>query len=207
MGDVPGIVVLLIVLFISCFYLIRTIDMFNEKESNDIAVANNAGPGALIDLVFDRNGVVDCTSTRLPCVTDRQCADNCAVQNTVGALVCDNGFCANRDPSFTGRPDDFECDIALGLIKVFVASEFVVDQLCISTYRDIVDDLGKPRPYLCDSGTLDIDLVNRQFSAADCTCSAGYTKMLFNQTALARSIPVCIPNRASNVYNKIYDTL
>ncbi|ACI28761.1 agip59 [Agrotis ipsilon multiple nucleopolyhedrovirus] len=204
---VYGFAVLLIVLFIVCLYLMGTIQMFNDTEIAEIVSANRNAPTSAMDLVFDRNGVVDCTSTRLPCVTDRQCMDNCAVQNAVGALVCDNGFCANRDASLNGRPDDFECDISIGLIKVYVASEFVVDQLCISTYRDIVDDFGEPRPYLCENGTLDIDLVNRQFTAADCTCSSGYTKMLFNQTALARSIPVCIPNRASNVFRKIYDVL
>ncbi|AIZ48611.1 pif-3 [Agrotis segetum nucleopolyhedrovirus B] len=204
---VYGTTVLLIVLFIVCLYLMSTIQTFNNNEITEIVSVNRNAPNSVMDLVFDRNGVVDCTSTRLPCVTDRQCMDNCTVQNAVGALVCDNGFCANRDASLNGRPDDFECDISLGLIKVYVASEFVVDQLCISTYRDIVDDFGEPRPYLCENGTLDIDLVNRQFTAADCTCSYGYTKMLFNQTALARSIPVCIPNRASNVFKKIYDTL
>lgn len=206
-STILGITTLLVALFIVCFYLMRTIKAFNDNETTAIVDANQSRPQSAIDLVFDRNGVVDCTSTRLPCVTDRQCMDNCAVQNAVGALVCDNGFCANRDASLTGRPDDFECNIALGLIKVFVASEFVVDQICISTYRDIVDDFGEPRPYLCEHGTLDIDLVNKQFSSADCTCAAGYTKMLFNQTALARSIPVCIPNRARNVFSKVYDVL
>ncbi|AUV65327.1 PIF-3 [Alphabaculovirus myunipunctae] len=200
-----GIVVAIVVLCIVCLYVMRATSYMNERYVN--AVIQDNEPGSLIDLVFDRNGIVDCVATRLPCVTDRQCADNCAVQNAVGALVCENGFCANRDASFDARPDDFECDIRLGMIKVFVASEFVVDQLCISTYRDIVDDLGEPRPYLCHGGTLDIDLVNRPFSVADCRCSNGYTKMLFNQGALARSIPVCIPNRVSKVYAAVYDSV
>ncbi|WBB27202.1 PIF-3 [Mythimna sequax nucleopolyhedrovirus] len=192
-----GIVVVIIALLIVCYYVMKGADNLNKLRPNT--------PSSLIDLVFHRNGIVDCTSTRLPCVMDRQCADNCAVQNATGALVCENGFCMNRDASLTGRPNDFECDISLGLIKVFVASEFVVDNLCISTYRDIVDDFGEPRPYLCGGGgTLDIDLANRQFSPADCTCAAGFTKMIFNQTALARTIPVCIPDRAANVYRKIY---
>lgn len=202
-----GIIIVLIVLFIMSFYLMRTIKIFNDDETHNI-VKSNTSPQTAMEIVFDRNGVVDCNSTRLPCVSDRQCIDNCLVQTAVGALVCDNGFCSNRDSSIGGgRPDDFECDSALGLIKAFIASEFVVDQLCISTYRDIVDDLGEPRPYLCTNGTLDIDLVNRQFSASDCTCSWGYTKMLFNQTALARSIPVCVPNRSRTLFGKIYDAL
>jgi Per os infectivity factor 3 len=197
-----GIAVVIVVLFIVCYYAMMGVVYMNTKYINNVVDANE--PKSLIDLVFDRNGIVDCTTTRLPCVTNRQCLDNCAVQNAVGALVCEDGFCANRDASITGRPDDFECDIRLGLIKVYVASEFIVNQLCISTYRDIVDDFGEPRPYLCANGELDIDLVNKPFSVADCECATGYTKMLFNQGALARNIPVCIPNRTSNVYSKVY---
>ncbi|AIE47828.1 pif3 [Peridroma alphabaculovirus] len=203
-SSVLGVVVVLIVLFIICYYVIAALRELNAADEARVAAAAASAP---MDLVFDRNGIVDCTHTRLPCVTDRQCTDNCAVQNAVGALVCDHGFCANRDPSVTGRPDDFHCDIALGLVKVYVASEFVVDQVCISTYRDIVDDLGEPRPYICDGGALDIDLVNRPFSVADCSCADGYTKMLFNQTALARSVPVCIPSRADAVYRRVYDVV
>lgn len=205
-SSIFGIIIVIIVLYIMSFYLMRTIQTINDNETHDVVRANT-DPRIAMDIVFDRNGVVDCNSTRLPCVSDRQCIDNCLIQTAVGALVCDNGFCGNRDSGITGRPDDFECDPALGLFKAFVASEFVVDQLCISTYRDIVDDFGEPRPYLCTNGTLDIDLANRQFTAADCTCSSGYTKMLFNQTALARSIPVCIPNRSRAIFSKIYEPL
>ncbi|QNV47797.1 per os infectivity factor-3 [Alphabaculovirus altersperidaniae] len=207
-SSIFGIIIFIIVLYIMYFYLMRTIQNINDNETRDVVMAN-VDPHVAMDIVFDRNGVVDCNNTRLPCVSDRQCIDNCLVQTAVGAMVCDNGFCGNRDNDIAGssRPDDFECDSAIGLIKAFVASEFVVDQLCISTYRDIVDDFGQPRPYLCGNGSLDIDLVNRQFTAADCTCSDGYTKMLFNQTALARSIPVCIPNRSRNVFSKIYEVL
>lgn len=175
-----------------------------------IHLTNNIAPkieNEPLELIFDRNGIVNCTLTKLPCVTDRQCTDNCSLQNAVGTMVCDNGFCANADLRVAGRPDDFECDQSLGLIKVYVASEFVVDQLCISTYRDIVDDVGRPRPYLCDAGTLDVDVVRKQFSPADCTCAENFTKMLFNQGAYTRAIPVCIPNSIARVYSKIYDII
>nr|QRN46161.1 PIF-3 [Spodoptera frugiperda multiple nucleopolyhedrovirus] len=205
-SSIYGIVVALVVLFIVCFYIMGTIQTLNDRETHEIVKAN-VNPQTAMDIVFDRNGVVDCNSTRLPCISDQQCKDNCLIQTAIGGIACNNGFCGTRDASFTGRPDDFECDPKLGLIKAYVASEFVVDQMCISTYRDIVDDLGEPRPYLCDNGVLDIDLISKQFSAADCTCSSGYTKMLFNQTALARSIPVCIPNRSRNVFSKIYEVL
>jgi hypothetical protein len=121
-------------------------------------------------------------------------------------VECNGGFCTARDAQVSGQDThNIDCDSSLGLIKAFIASEFVVDQICISTYRDVIDDLGQPRPYLCESGKLDINLVTRPFSANDCVCAGGFTKMLFNQTALARSIPVCIPNRLANIYKKIYD--
>ncbi|QYC92743.1 Per os infectivity factor 3 [Trabala vishnou gigantina nucleopolyhedrovirus] len=158
-----------------------------------------------MQFVYEQNGVVDCVQTKLPCVTDRQCVDNCIMQNAIGVTVCEEGFCTNVDANVSGRPDDFECDAALGLIKVFAASEFVVNQFCISTYRDIIDDLGKTRPYVCDNGILNIDLVNRQFSPSDCACVYGHTKLVYDQTAFARSIPVCVPNSLTPIYKRIYE--
>ncbi|QUJ09292.1 Pif-3 protein [Gynaephora ruoergensis nucleopolyhedrovirus] len=196
-----GFAVLLISLFV--VYLIcfrQVLHMINAETAH--AVHSAANP---IELLFERNGIVDCSHTRLPCVADRQCADNCAVQNAIGTIVCDQGFCVNRDAQVAGqRPDDFECDATLGLVKVYIASEFVVNQMCISTYRDIFDDDGRARPYVCDSGTLNVDLTTRPFTLDDCLCLPGHTKMLFTQTALARSIPVCIPDSAKNIYQKIY---
>ncbi|QWO71644.1 per os infectivity factor 3 [Orgyia pseudotsugata single capsid nuclopolyhedrovirus] len=187
----------LMLLFFSCFAQAK--QLIRNVDADVDAVAANP-----MQFVYERNGIVDCAHTRLPCVADRQCVDNCAIQNLVGTMVCDEGFCINRDAQVSGRPDNFECDAALGLIKVFAASEFVVNQLCISTYRDVVDDLGKRRPYVCDEGVLDLDLTNRQFSANDCNCAIGYTKMVFNQTALARSVPVCVPDSSASVYARIY---
>ncbi|QAT90333.1 PIF-3 [Spodoptera exempta nucleopolyhedrovirus] len=207
-SNIFGFIVLLLVLFIVCYYVMRTINVFNQNEQL-FTLRANLDPKSAMDLVFDRNGVVDCNNTRLPCLSDNQCIDNCLIQNAVGALVCDNGFCNIRNNSLTNRPEDDEmdCDSSLGLIKVFVASEFVVDQMCVSTYRDIIDDMGQVRPYVCENGKLDIDLVTRQFSANDCTCNEGFTKMIFNQTALARPIPVCVPNRSRALFSRIYDQI
>ncbi|AIU41339.1 pif-3 [Sucra jujuba nucleopolyhedrovirus] len=197
-----GFLLLLLVFFILYIFTMRYVRQLFILQEQEIE-ADTQNP---MTLVFSQNGIVDCVQTKLPCVSNRQCTDNCALQNAIGVLECDQGFCVLRDPQIAGnRPDDFECDPKLGLVKVFAASEFVVDQLCISLYRDVFDDLGDPRPYVCDSGDINVDLVERPFSIEDCRCSNGFTRMVFNQTALARSIPVCIPNLSANLFSRIYN--
>jgi hypothetical protein len=91
------------------------------------------------------------------------------------------------------------------LVRVFAAGgDFVVAQACISTHRDLVDDEGAPRPYLCDSGDLTLQLNTVQFTPHSCECSSGYRRMVFEQTALARAIPVCIPQHLANLYMRVY---
>ncbi|AKN80670.1 Per os infectivity factor 3 [Perigonia lusca single nucleopolyhedrovirus] len=190
--------VVLLIVYYYCMNALRSIRMHEETE--DDSDAN------ILKFIFDRNGVVDCNQTKLPCVTDRQCRDNCLL--SFGETICDNGFCSLRSPNISGgEDDDTRCDSSLGLMKVFLASEYVVRQMCVSLYRDIVDDNGEIRPYICDNGRLNVDFVNRQFTAEDCTCAENYTKMLFVQTALVRSVPVCIPNSRLPLYSKIYKTI
>jgi Per os infectivity factor 3 len=198
--------VLVVVVLIIALFSMMTVFRLDADHRREIENANTRlihEPDEM-RFVFERYNAVDCTRTRIPCVVDRQCLDNCQSQNMTGNLVCYEGFCAARDANVSGRPDDFECDAKIGLLTAFVASEYIVTQLCVSTYRDVIDDLGEPRPYLCGGGTLDINLLERQFAPSDCRCASGYRRMLFHQTAWARSIPVCIPNRSYNVYNKIY---
>ncbi|AUF81628.1 pif-3 [Malacosoma neustria nucleopolyhedrovirus] len=201
-----GLVVLIVVLCIVCFYIISTA---NRLVQDHLDRSRRYNVSDRLNIVFDRNGIVDCSFTRLPCVTDRQCRDNCLATNALSGLVCDEGFCATRPQTVTGLPpeNEIECDPKLGLFRAFVGFEYMMNQMCISTYRDVIDDAGNPRPYVCNSGVLDIDVTSRQFSADDCTCFAGYTKMIFNQTALARSIPVCVPNALRNVFSTIYDVV
>lgn len=191
--------VLILIYIILIKYVARLTNTTEHSVENDLR-----NP---MQFLFDQNGIVDCERTKLPCVADRQCTDNCISQNAVGAMMCIEGFCAQRDAQIAGtRPDQFECDSDRGLINVFAASEFVVNQMCVSTYRDLFDDLGEPRPYLCGSGgQLDVNLTNRQFSVNDCRCADGYIRMVFNQTALARSVPVCIPASRIALYKKIYN--
>lgn len=195
----------LVLIIISIFCLNFTRDLLTTNNVEQTGL--NLFPDMSMDIMFARNGIVDCQKSKLPCVTDRQCLDNCSSQTLAGEIVCQQGFCVTRDAQVAGvRPDDFECDASLGLVKVYVASEFVVQQLCVSTYRDVVDDLGAIRPYICENGSLSLDLINRPFTVDDCDCDAGYTRMAFNQTALARAIPVCIPNNLNMIYSKIYES-
>ncbi|AAR28895.1 ORF131 [Leucania separata nucleopolyhedrovirus] len=199
-------VIVLIVLVIVCAFLMRGVSMMNRRidGSDDEQIDSDTDK---MQFVFERRALVNCAETRLPCTTDRQCYDNCINTNLTSDMHCDEGFCTARVPFVGGhRPEDFVCDPKLGLLNVFTASEFVVTQLCVSTYRDLVDDLGEPRPYLCGSGgRLDIDLVTRQFTVDDCVCASGYTHMLFNQGALTRAIPVCIPNKSAVLFSRIYE--
>lgn len=198
--QIIGITVLLIILFSLYAYVVQAVNYLRTLQNKQIEL----GVYEPMHYVFERSGIADCLNTKLPCITDRQCENNCARQTALGSLTCDEGFCSVRDARISGQPIDFFCDPALGLMSVYVASEFVVDQMCISLYRDIFNDLGETRPYICQPGVLTTDLANKQFSHNDCVCATGYTKMLFDQTALARTIPVCIPNAAVNVYKHIY---
>nr|WUR10741.1 pif3 [Calliteara abietis nucleopolyhedrovirus] len=205
-----GLLILLSVLIVLCALCLRQGARFIDAIADQIDADGGGGGGGdntqtnALQFLFEQNGIVDCNVTKLPCVTDRQCADNCSMQHMIDALVCVEGFCSSRAAAAGGQTDDFDCDAALGLIKVFVASEFVTQQICISTYRELVDDEGHRRPYVCDSGVFDIDLARRQFTVEDCTCAPGYTKMVFNQGALARSVPVCIPDATVGVYGRVY---
>jgi Per os infectivity factor 3 len=200
---VLNIIIVLFVFLIIYFYVSISINRLNRNYTNDVLRANRSTP---MEFVFERNGLVDCNTTHLPCVSDRQCADNCSFQNAMSSMVCVEGYCSTRDTVGSG-PDQIEifCDPNKGLFKAFIASEFVVNQICISLYRDIVDDTGEIRPYVCESGRLNLFLTQRQFSVNDCSCNFGFTRMLFQQTGLVRTIPVCVPNRVANIYTKIYE--
>ncbi|AGE89958.1 hypothetical protein SlsnVgp103 [Spodoptera littoralis nucleopolyhedrovirus] len=195
--DLIMIIIALLVVYGYCSYAFDKLNIERDKE-----IESASEP---MRLVFDRPPLVNCDETRLPCVSDEQCYENCSNLNMTSMMSCNQGFCSIRPPNVAGeRPDDFVCDQKLGLVRVFAASEFVVSQLCISTYRDIVDDDGNPRPYICDGGRLDIDVVNRQFTSDDCECSSGYTKYTFVQGAFARAVPVCIPNQLARIYSRVY---
>ncbi|USC25953.1 pif-3 [Palpita vitrealis nucleopolyhedrovirus] len=192
------------------FIIVLTIYMYIFKFVQKFILQNKTPQHAetpLFNFTFQRNRGTDCSLNRLPCVTDQQCRDNCVIANAVSELTCRDGFCSASDVLQNAQaPNSITCDPALGLIRVFaVGGDFVVAQTCVSTYRDLVDDTGTLRPYLCDNGNLNINLNQIQFSPNDCECLIGYEKLVFRQTALARAIPVCIPNNLVNLYKRVYN--
>lgn len=192
--------VFVIILLVLCVNILYVVTKLNYTEKKATSLLNGD-----MELSYHQNGLVNCTHTRLPCIVTQQCLDNCASFNMINNMECDQGFCTIREAQSSSNNDnDIECDATKGLIKVFTASEFVINQLCISTYRDVFDDDGQLRPYICENGTVDIDVLNRPFSVTDCECAPGYKRMIFQQTALARTVPVCIPNTAVALYSKIY---
>ncbi|AKR17382.1 PIF-3 [Urbanus proteus nucleopolyhedrovirus] len=197
-----GLFILLIVMMMLYIYLSVYFTHLHQQTYNNTPFNTHN-----MNLIFERHGLTNCTETKLPCVLDEQCNENCTKINNLGTLECNEGFCQVRDPNVAGQPDDFDCNAEVGLIKVFIANEFVINQLCISTYRDVFDDFGKPRPYVCDNGTLSVNLTIRPFVPSNCVCLAGFTRMLFNQTSYARAVPVCIPNNLMSLFAKVYEQI
>nr|AHI12827.1 per os infectivity factor 3 [Anticarsia gemmatalis multiple nucleopolyhedrovirus] len=201
----PTIWQLLILLAIVLIVYVSAFEFVQQFMHNDMA--NMAAYAPPMDLVFQRDRGVDCALNRLPCVTDQQCRDNCVIASAASQLNCEAGFCNATNALIDAQPPDsvIDCDPALGLLRIYAAGgDFVVAQTCVSTYRDLVDDTGATRPYLCDDGALQLNLDTTQFSADACTCAVGYDKMLFRQTALARTVPVCIPEHMSGLYMRVY---
>ncbi|QBC76022.1 pif3 [Neophasia sp. alphabaculovirus] len=196
---------LLILLAIVVIVYVSTFEFVQQFMHND--TTNMAAYAPPMDLVFQRDRGLDCALNRLPCVTDQQCRDNCVIASAASQLNCEAGFCNATNALIDAQAPDsvIDCDPALGLLRIYAAGgDFVVAQTCVSTYRDLVDDTGATRPYLCDDGALRLNLNTTQFSADACTCAVGYVKMLFRQTALARTVPVCIPERMSGLYKRVY---
>ncbi|AKR17411.1 PIF-3 [Mocis latipes granulovirus] len=155
-----------------------------------------------VELVFQRDNILNCESVPTPCVTDQQCIDNC---QSGMFMTCQQGFCRKyiQPIEYVGVDD---CDISRGMVMVLTALDaFVVQRMCISLYRDVIDDNSDIRPYVCDGGEMLVDLENRPFSIVDCTCENGFTKLAYHQGAFARSTPVCIPNNLVSLYSRIYD--
>ncbi|QEI03689.1 PIF-3 [Rachiplusia nu nucleopolyhedrovirus] len=198
-----GIAFIVLSLLVICFYCLQTANKIVLDEINETDEAN-LSPNTL-DLVFQRNGLVDCAHTKLPCVNDRQCQNNCAL--SAFNYSCNSGFCSVQDPKVNGEAsDEINCDPKLGLIKVFVASEFVVKQQCISMYRDLIDDQGQPRPYLCYNGHTYFDLQYYAFHyLTDCSCLSTEQKMIFKQSAFSTVYPVCFSNNLAKMFDTIYE--
>ncbi|QBQ01582.1 pif-3 [Hyphantria cunea granulovirus] len=155
---------------------------------------------ARVPLLFQRHNTVDCDSVRTPCITSEQCHNNC--QSGVG-MSCVEGFCgraARVEHSFE------DCDITRGMIMVLeVFGSLAVEQRCISTFRDVIDDDSELRPYVCgNEGVMHINVEEGPVRVEDCTCAEGFTRFAFAQGAFGRITPVCLPNSVARLFSLIY---
>ncbi|AKR14117.1 per os infectivity factor 3 [Dasychira pudibunda nucleopolyhedrovirus] len=203
----PTVWQLLFLLLVVAIVYVYALRFAQRLLQQDALARQHAAAAPLMQFAFQRARAVDCALNRLPCVTSQQCRDNCVIASAASDLTCDNGFCSatNTLADAQAPGSAIECDPALGLLRVYAAGgDFVVSQTCVSTYRDLVDDTGAARPYLCDAGALRLELDTTPFSADACTCAAGYDKLMFRQTALARTVPVCIPTHAASLYRRVY---
>ncbi|AAS82709.1 ORF29 [Agrotis segetum granulovirus] len=156
-------------------------------------------------LLFEKNNILDCsnTSIHVPCVTDRQCQENCRS----GILfTCIAGFCqVELQAVDTIEPAD--CDAERGQIVVLNALDsLVVDYFCISLYRDVIEDGGNLRNYVCDGGEMYINLEEGPFQVSDCKCPEEHTRLTYRPGAFHRDTPVCIRNRPAILYSRVYGT-
>lgn len=154
-----------------------------------------------VRIAFEKHNIIDCDTVIVPCVADDQCRDNCR-----GGLLmrCDeSGFCGRSGQRVDADVD--ECDISRGLITVLNAlGGLVVERVCVSMYRDVVADDGSLRPYVCDGGTMHLDLEKGPFRVEDCTCRTGYTLFSYGSGSFSRPTPVCVPNALASLYERIY---
>lgn len=206
--------ILVLIVYLYTFKFIQNFILAERQQQpvnmiNHALLHNDNTDEFLFNFAFERSRGTDCALNKLPCVTDQQCRDNCVIANAASELACRNGFCnaSNALASATPPPSDTtECDPALGLMRIFPAGgDFVVSQTCVSVYRDLVDDTGAVRPYICVGGQLQLNLDTQQFNVNACECPAETQKMSFRQGALARTIPVCLPALSAPLYDRVYN--
>ncbi|BBD51407.1 per os infection factor-3 [Samia ricini nucleopolyhedrovirus] len=203
----PSVWELLFLIAVVVIVYVFTFGFVQRFMGEDAADARQAASAPPMHFEFQRARGVDCALSQLPCVTDQQCRDICVIASAASGLACEAGFCSATNALAEAQAPDAgaDCDPALGLLRIYAAGgDFVVAQTCVSTYRDLVDDTGTPRPYLCDAGALRFSLDTTPFSPDACTCAAGYERLLFRQTALARTVPVCIPAHSAGLYGRVY---
>lgn len=152
-----------------------------------------------IRIAFERHNIIDCENVNIPCIVDDQCRDNCKGGLTMRCN--EGGFCSKGINFLQPRT----CDADKGLVMVFNAvGDLVVEKVCISLYRDIIDDNGNLRSYVCENGEIAINLQEGPFSVTDCECGNGFTRFSYTSGAFSRAIPVCLPNYVAQLYKRIY---
>ncbi|AMF83794.1 pif-3 [Cnaphalocrocis medinalis granulovirus] len=192
MSPLIGVILILFIVAILIVYMYNW--LLREKEYD-----NTIDKG--IRVVFDRHNILNCDTILVPCVNNTQCRDNC--QNGTMTHCSETGYCA-RGSSVIMQQED-ECDASLGMFRVFTTiGNLGTQTICLSLYRDVIDDNAQLRSYVCENGSMSIDLVNEPFDAHNCQCDMGFTRFLYNSGSFTRTIPVCIPNELVNIYSRIY---
>ncbi|ABC61160.1 unknown [Choristoneura occidentalis granulovirus] len=153
-----------------------------------------------VNILFQKHNILDCNNVHVPCLTDDQCRDNC-IDGMV--MRCDQGGFCNKGPRIENIND---CDANRGLIVVLNAiNELVVETMCLSLYRDVINDDGSLKSYVCQNGNMELQLQENPFEVKDCQCASGYTLFSFSPGAFTRTIPICIPNRLTKLYSRVYN--
>ncbi|AIS92031.1 per os infectivity factor 3 [Erinnyis ello granulovirus] len=154
-----------------------------------------------VRIAFEKRNILDCDSVNVPCVADDQCVDNC--QGGLMMTCNSSGFCSRELKLTTNNLED--CDANRGMITIINAvGGFVVESACVSLYRDVIDDNGEMREYVCNGGTMDLRLEERPFDVSDCDCPSNHTRFTFTSGAFTRPTPVCVPNNLSSLYQRVY---
>ena len=155
-------------------------------------------------LNFSNDLSLDCHNNKIPCLSNADCLENCKSSRIGAILSCQKGYCST-DPAAMGNEN--ECDIQHGIINVFVGHEFIAEQTCMSTYRDIFTDNNQLIPYVCQNGVVNVNLLVEPFTVDSCTCPVNTTKLIYQPSKFNRVIPVCIPNNLVSLYSRIYDNV
>lgn len=163
-----------------------------------------ADAGMEYSLKFKSKPAMDCVLDRLPCVVDSQCRDYCRRPIGRNIFRCDLGFCT-PSTALTSTLEEV-CDEAKGLLSVVLATDFVVDQACISLVREVFEDNGDKKKFICDGGELDVDFKVRALAISDCACPNDKTKLIYDQGPLVSKTPLCVPKKSSALYERIYQS-
>ncbi|AAK94124.1 CUN046 similar to AcMNPV ORF115 [Culex nigripalpus nucleopolyhedrovirus] len=198
-----GLVVLILVLVMIQLILTSGAKFLakHAQESRERA-ARARGESVLPEIHFAGSQHVDCHNTKLPCIDNADCQRNCALTRDGGVSSCIGGFCSTDHKSI---PEKRNCVEEHGILRVFTADEFVINQSCLSTYRDIFTDDNKLQPYVCTGGQLEINLLEQAFTPDACVCGTGTTKYIYRPGPYNRPIPVCLTKQQAALLGRVYE--
>ena len=196
------ILVILIIYFIVSFIIYK---YFNAiKISWQIEMTKTKESNKFFDVLFSGPQTINCHDNKLPCIMDEDCRQMCSISANGNQSSCNDGYCGSSN-NFNDVAT-YDCNNEHGIVKVFIGREFIAEQLCISTLRDVYNDDDTLKPYVCDNGEFSFNYLVSQITSENCNCSSGYTKFLYEGTTFTRQIPICIPNNLKGLYARIYKT-